>query len=375
MKEIPLSVPHLNGNEWEYIKECLDTNWVSSAGKYVDKFENNLAEYIGSKNDVATVNGTAAIHTALKILGVEAGDTVLVPALTFIATVNPVAYCGAKPVFVDSELDTYNMDPAKLEAKIVKLIDKDQKPKAVIVVHLYGQPAKIKEIAEVCDKYDVYLIEDATESLGSKYKDQMTGTFGDIGCFSFNGNKLITTGGGGMLVTDNDQWAEKARYLTTQAKDDAVQFIHHEVGYNYRLTNIQAAMGVAQLEQIDAFIVKKREINDFYYENLNSIEGITVTRELDDSYSNYWLSTMLVDENKFGVDSKKLYKRLRSEGIMVRPFFKPINEMPMYSNNNFNGENTQKLWEEGICLPSSVNLKQDELIHIITSIKEIKFKG
>jgi len=375
MKEIPLSVPHLNGNEWEYIKECLDTNWVSSAGKYVDKFENNLAEYIGSKNDVATVNGTAAIHTALKILGVEAGDTVLVPALTFIATVNPVAYCGAKPVFVDSELDTYNMDPAKLEAKIVKLIDKDQKPKAVIVVHLYGQPAKIKEIAEVCDKYDVYLIEDATESLGLKYKDQMTGTFGDIGCFSFNGNKLITTGGGGMLVTDNDQWAEKARYLTTQAKDDAVQFIHHEVGYNYRLTNIQAAMGVAQLEQIDAFIVKKREINDFYYENLNSIEGITVTRELDDSYSNYWLSTMLVDENKFGVDSKKLYKRLRSEGIMVRPFFKPINEMPMYSNNNFNGENTQKLWEEGICLPSSVNLKQDELIHIITSIKEIKFKG
>jgi len=371
MKEIPLSVPHLNGNEWEYVKECLDTNWVSSAGKYVDKFENDLAGYTGSKNAVATVNGTAAIHTALKILGVEAGDTVLVPALTFIATVNPVAYCGATPVFVDSELDTYNMDSAKLEAKIKELIEKDQKPKAVIVVHLYGQPAKIREIAEVCDKYDIYLIEDATESLGSKYDQQMTGTFGDIGCFSFNGNKLITTGGGGMLVTDNDQWVEKARYLTTQAKDDAVQFIHNEVGYNYRLTNIQAAMGVAQLEQIDKFIEKKREINNFYYDNLKSIDGITVTRELESSYSNYWLSTILVDENEFGMDSKKLYKKLRSEGIMVRPFFKSISEMPMYSDNNFNGENTQKLWEKGICLPSSVNLKQEEMLYIIESIKNL----
>lgn len=373
MKEIPLSVPHLDGNEWEYIKECLDTNWVSSAGKYVDKFEKDLAAYINSKNAVATVNGTAAIHIALKILGVEAGDKVLVPALTFIASVNPVAYCGATPVFVDSELDTYNIDPAKMEAKIIELIDKDQKPKAVIVVHLYGQPAKINEIVEICDKYDIYLIEDATESLGTKYNKQMTGTFGDIGCFSFNGNKLITTGGGGMFVTDNDQWAEKASYLTTQAKDDPVQFIHHETGYNYRLTNIQAAMGVAQLEQIDKFIEKKREINDFYYQKLNSISGITVSREADEAYSNYWLSTILVNKNEFGLDSKKLYKKLRSEGIMVRPFFKPINEMPMYSNNGsgFKGENTQKLWEEGICLPSSVTLKQNELGHIIESIKNL----
>jgi len=371
MKEIPLSVPHLNGNEWEYIKECLDTNWVSSAGKYVDKFENDLAEYIGSKKAVATVNGTAAIHIALKILGVEAGDKVLVPALTFIASVNPVAYCGANPIFVDSELDTYNMEPVKLEAKITELINKGQKPKAVIVVHLYGQPAKIKEIAAICDKYDIYLIEDATESLGSKSNEQMTGTFGDIGCFSFNGNKLITTGGGGMLVTDNNQWAEKARYLTTQAKDDAVQFIHNEVGYNYRLTNIQAAMGVAQLEQIDEFIEKKREINNFYYENLNLLDGITVTRELDNVYSNYWLSTILVDENEFGMDSKSLYKKLRNEGIMVRPFFKPINEMPMYIDNSFSGENTKKLWEEGICLPSSVNIKREEMVYIIESIKNI----
>lgn len=293
----------------------------------------------------------------------------LVPALTFIATVNPVAYCGAAPVFIDSELETHNMDPAKLVELIN--INKGQKPKAVIVVHLYGQPAKIKEIAKICNKYDIYLIEDATKLLGSKYNKQMTGTFGDIGCFSFNGNKLITTSGGGMLLTDNDQLAEKARYLTTQAKDDSVQFIHNEVGYNYRLTNVQAAMGVAQVEQINEFIEKKREINDFYYKKLNSIEGITVTRELNNSYSNYWLSTILVDENEFGMDSKNLYKNLRNEEIMVRPFFKPISEMPMDSDNNFNGEITQKLWGEGICLPSSVNLKQKGMAHIIESIKNL----
>ncbi len=374
MKEIPLSVPFLNGNEWEYIKECLDTNWVSSAGKYVDKFEKEIAEYVGVGNAVATVNGTAAIHTALNILGISEGDKVLVPTLTFIASINPVKYTGAKPVFIDSEKETYNMDPVKLEETIVNLIDKGKKPKAVIVVHLYGQVAKIEEIAEICGKYDIYLIEDATESLGSKYNDKMTGSYGDIGCFSFNGNKLITTGGGGMLVTDNDEWTEKARYLTTQAKDDPVQFIHNKIGYNYRLTNIQAAMGVAQLEQIDEFIEKKREINDFYYDKLNKINGITVTRERNNTFSNYWLSTILVDEDKFTMDSKKLYKKLREEGIMVRPFFKPINQMPMYYNNKFNGETSQELWGKGICLPSSVNLSKSDLELVVNKIKEISDK-
>jgi aminotransferase in exopolysaccharide biosynthesis len=372
MKEIPLSVPYLNGNEWEYIKECLDTNWVSSAGKYVDQFEEELADYVGSEYAVATVNGTAAIHTALKILGVERGDKVIVPALTFIASVNPINYCGAEAIFVDSEMDTYNLDPVKLENKIVELIEKNQKPKAVIVVHLYGQPAKIKEITEICNKYEIYLIEDATESLGSKYKGQMTGTFGDIGCFSFNGNKLITTGGGGMLVTDNKEWAEKAKYLTTQAKDDPVQFVHNEIGYNYRLTNIQAALGVAQLEQIEEFIKKKRAINDFYFNHLNSIEGIKVTKELDNSYSNYWLSTILVNEAEFGINSKKLYKKLRENGIMVRPFFKPISELPMYDKNDFEGQSSQKLWGEGICLPSSVSLDESDLKRIVESIKQNK---
>ena len=254
MEKIPLSVPYLNGNEWDYIKECLDTNWVSSAGKFVDRFEGELAEYVGSDYAVATVNGTAAIHIALKLLGVDEGDKVLVPALTFIASVNPINYCNAEPVFLDSERETYNIDPEKMENVIKDLIAKVDKPKALIVVHLYGHPADMDPILEICKKYDIKIIEDATESLGSEYKGKRTGSIGDIGCFSFNGNKLITTGGGGMLVTDNKEYAEKARYLTTQAKDDPKQFIHNEVGYNYRLTNIQAAMGVAQLEQIDNFI-------------------------------------------------------------------------------------------------------------------------
>lgn len=373
MEEIPLSVPHLDGNEWKYIKECLDTNWVSSAGKYVEKFEEEMAEYMGVNNGVAAVNGTAAIHTALNVLGVKEGDKVLVPALTFIASVNPVKYCNADPIFVDSEKETYNMDPVKLEKTIKNLIEIGKKPKAVIVVHLYGQPAKIEEIVDVCNKYDIYLIEDATESLGSKYKEDMTGSFGDISCFSFNGNKLITTGGGGMLVTDNDKWAEKARYLTTQAKDDPVQFIHEKIGYNYRLTNIQAAMGVAQLEQINEFIDKKRYINDFYCDNLNDISGITVTREANKAYSNYWLSTILVDEEEFGIDSKTLYKKLREEGIMVRPFFKPIDQMPMYKDSNFEGKIKHELWKKGICLPSSVGLSDDELDLVVNKIKD-KYK-
>jgi dTDP-4-amino-4,6-dideoxygalactose transaminase len=239
MDNIPLSIPHLDGNEWEYIKECLDTNWVSSVGKYVEKFEEDIAQYIGTNHAVATVNGTAAIHMALKVLGVKEGDKVLVPTLTFIASVNPIKYCNADPVFIDAEKETYNIDPDKLEEKIIELIKEGNKPKVLIVVHLYGHPAEMDFILDICKKYDIKVIEDATESIGSEYKEQKTGSIGDIGCFSFNGNKLITTGGGGMLVTDNEKWAEKVKYLTTQAKDDPEQFIHHEVGYNYRLTNIQ----------------------------------------------------------------------------------------------------------------------------------------
>jgi len=373
MDNIPLSIPFLNGNEWEYIKECLDTNWVSSVGKYVEKFEDDIADYIGTDYAVATVNGTAALHMALKVLGVEAGDKVLVPTLTFIASVNPIRYCNADPVFVDSERETYNMDPEKLEEKIEDLIAEDNKPKAAVVVHLYGHPAKMDPILEICRKYDIKVIEDATESLGSEYKGKKTGAIGDIGCFSFNGNKLITTGGGGMLVTDNQEWAEKVKYLTTQAKDDPEQFIHHEVGYNYRLTNIQAAMGVAQLEQIDSFIDNKRKIANKYNELLSNVDGITVTPDKDWAFNNFWLYSILIDENKFGMNSKELYKKLNDEGIMSRPFFKPIHTMPMYEKyNSTNTDTADELWWKGINLPCSVNLSLDKVEYIANKIIEFK---
>jgi len=373
MYNIPLSIPFLNGNEWEYIKECLDTNWVSSVGKYVEKFEDDMSGYIGTDYAVATVNGTAALHMALKVLGVKAGDKVLVPTLTFIASVNPIRYCNADPVFVDSERETYNMDPEKLEEKIKTLIAEGNKPKAAVVVHLYGHPAKMDQIIDICGKYDIKVIEDATESLGSEYKGKKTGSIGDIGCFSFNGNKLITTGGGGMLVTDNQEWAEKVKYLTNQAKDDPEQFIHHEVGYNYRLTNIQAAMGVAQLEQIDLFIDNKRKIANKYNELLLDIDGITLTPNKDWAFTNFWLYSILIDENKFGMNSKELYKKLNNEGIMSRPFFKPIHTMPMYEKyNSTNTDTANDLWWEGSNLPCSVNLDLDKVEYIANKIIELK---
>lgn len=371
VEKIPLAEPCLGGNEWKYIKECLDTNWVSSTGEFVDRFESNIAYYTGTKYAVATVNGTAAIHTALNILGVGPGDKVLVPTLTFIASVNPILYCGAEPVFIDSEEETYNIDPDQVIKKIYEMISNDEKPKVVIVVHLYGQPAEMDPIVDICKKNSIYLIEDATESLGSKYNGKMTGSLGDIACFSFNGNKLITAGGGGMLVTSNKDWAEKARYLTTQAKDDPVQFIHNEIGYNYRLTNIQAAMGVAQLEQIDEFIYRKRQIARYYYEKLSKTPGIIVTKEKKDIYCNYWLTTILVDEFEYGINSKELYKILQEKGIMVRPFFKPIHQLPMYKNYNTECNVAKKLWEKGICLPCSISISEKELEYVVDSIKKL----
>ncbi|SJZ43518.1 LegC family aminotransferase [Selenihalanaerobacter shriftii] len=372
MGRIPLSIPYLNGNEWKYIKECLDTNWVSSVGKYVEEFEAKLSDYVGVDHGVAMTNGTAAIHTALKIIEVEEGDKVLVPSLTFIASVNPIRYCGAEPVFIDSEERTYNIDPKKTVTKIKEMINNGDKPKAVIVVHLYGHPVNIGPILKVCNDYDIKVIEDATEALGSKYKDKMVGALGDIGCFSFNGNKLITTGGGGMLVTDNKEYAEYAKYLSTQAKDDAKNYIHNEVGYNYRLNNIQAAMGVAQLEQINDFIVRKRGIAKEYTSTLKKIDGIKVNEEEKWAYNNYWLYSILIDENKFGITSKELYKQLNEIGVMARPFFKPIHTMPMYQDCEAKIDIANILWKQGINLPCSVNIKPEEVKIVIDSIVNLK---
>ena len=375
MSKIPLLEPCIEGREWEYVKECFDTNWVSSAGKYVEKFENRLADYVGARYGVATVNGTAALHTALKVLGIQEGDKVLVPSLTFIASVNPIRYCNAVPVFVDSERQTFNVDPERVVNKIESMISNGNKPKAIIVVHLFGHPAQLDPIVEICRQNNIFIIEDATEALGAEYKGRTVGNIGDIGCFSFNGNKLITTGGGGMLVTDNQNWAKRARYLTTQAKDDPKNYIHKEIGYNYRLTNLQAAMGVAQLERVDDFIVRKREIAHKYNKKIDKIPGIKISQELDWAKSNFWLYSTLVNENIFGIKAKKLYKELNKVGIMARPFFKPIHHMPMYKKYDANIVQADELWEQGISLPSSVGITDDEIDKIIYTLKEIRGKG
>lgn len=369
---IPLAIPHMTGDEWEKVKKCFDDNWVSSAGPDVKIFGGKFSEYVSSDYAVPLASGTAALHLALKAVGVKSGDKVLVPSLTFIASVNPIKYCNAEPVFIDSEVNSYNIDPQKTVKKIENMVSKGDKPRAIIVVHLYGHPADIEPILDLCNKYNIKVIEDATEALGSKYKGEMVGSLGDIGCFSFNGNKLITTGGGGMLVTNNKEYAKYVKYLSTQAKDDPKNYIHKEIGYNYRLTNIQAAMGIAQLEHINDFIKSKRNTASKYNEAFSKIQGIKINPEEDWAFNCSWLYSILVDENKFGMNSKTLLNKLRKKGIGARPFWKPIHTMPMYEDCDSNIKNANKLWEKGINLPCSVGIPDVDINYVIEKIKDIK---
>jgi len=366
-RRIPLSEPVFRGNEWKYVKDCLDSGWVSSAGKYVDLFEKKVAEYVGAEHAISTANGTAAIHTALMIAGVRPGDRVVVPTLSFIATVNPVIYCGAIPVFVDSEKETLNMDPEKAVETIQRLVKGNQKPKAIIVTHLYGHPCDVDPILDIARQYGIAVIEDACESLGSKYKGKMTGTLGDIGCFSFNGNKIITTGGGGMLVTNQESFAIKAKYLTTQARDDDNEYIHNEVGYNYRLTNIQAALGLAQLEQLPAFIKKKRGIVQQYLKELTDLEEVRLLSEPEWAESNYWLITVLI--HKAGFHRRHFLEKLRG-GIILRPLFRPLHmQRPFAGRNKGELKVAEVLYETGLNLPSPVTLTYAQVKKVADSLK------
>jgi len=331
---IPLCVPEIRGNEWKYIKECLDTNWVSSVGEYVDRFERELAGYVGAEHAVATCNGTAALHIALLVAGVKPDEEVLVSTLSFIAPANAIRYCGAWPVFIDAEPDYWQMDPHKVmdfldnqcQWKNGALYNKNtgRKVSAILPVHILGHPVDMDPILEIARKFNLVVIEDATESLGAKYKGRMVGMLGDIACFSFNGNKIITTGGGGMIVTDNQEWAEKAKYLTTQAKDDPLEYIHKEIGYNYRLTNVQAAMGVAQLEQLDDYIAAKQRIAKTYSKAFEELPGITPMGEATWATSIYWMYTILVDETTYVMDSRNLMNKLQEKKIQTRPIWQPI---------------------------------------------------
>jgi perosamine synthetase len=377
---IPLCVPHLGGNEWQYLKECLDTNWVSSAGPFVTRFETMMADYVGAKYAVATTSGTAALHVALLVAGVQPEDEVVVPTLTFIATVNAIRYVGAWPVFIDAEPDYWQMDPLLLAEFLEKgcqwhnggLTNRvsGRHVKAILPVHLLGHPCDMDPILEMSLKYNLVVVEDATESLGAMYQGRMVGHLGDIACFSFNGNKMITTGSGGMIVTDNQSWARKAEYLTTQAKDDPVEYVHHQIGYNYRLSNLQASLGCAQLEQIDKHIQAKREIAAIYRNSLMDHPGLTPMTQAPWAASVFWLFTVLVNEESYGMDSRALLGLLARRGIQSRPLFQPGHLSPAHTGAQAYQQGVaERLYRDALSLPCSVGLDRRDLERVLYSLR------
>ena len=378
---IPLSVPSIEGNEWTYIKQCLDTGWVSSVGTFVTRFEEQLAACIGASQGVATVNGTAALHVALLVAGLRPDDEVLVSTLTFIAPVNAIRYVGAWPVFLDAEPVYWQMDVEKAKAflelecqwKNGELWNKTtgRRVKALLPIHVLGHPVDMSPLMELARKWNLVVIEDATESLGAKYGGISVGNLGDISCFSFNGNKLITCGGGGMIATNNQKWAEKAKYLTTQAKDDPLEYVHHEIGYNYRLTNVLAAMGCAQLERLDQYIRAKREHAQAYASAFSDLEGITVMQEAPDAFSVFWMYTILVDREKFGIGSRELMKFLENKRIQTRPLWQPVHLAHPYRKCHAVGGNTaERLNRDALSLPCSVGLSSDDRDRVIEAVRQ-----
>ena len=371
-KKIWLSSPHMGGNEKRFVNEAFDSNWVAPLGSNVDNFEKDLAEYTGVAHCAALSSGTAAIHLALIILGVTARDEVICQSFTFSASANPIAYQGAVPVFVDSENDTWNIDPVLLEEAIIDRIKKrGKKPAAVIAVHLYGMPVKMAEITEVCKKYEIPLIEDAAEALGSRYKDQALGSFGTFGILSFNGNKIITTSGGGALLSDNEEFIVKARFLSTQARDNAPHYQHSQIGYNYRMSNICAGIGRGQMMVLEERVKQRRENFNFYCEELSNIGGISFTKEPEGHFSNRWLTTIIVDQKLTdGITKEEIRLALEKENIESRPLWKPMHLQPVFEKYpSYTNGVSQTLFENGLCMPSGSNLEQSDLQRITSIIK------
>lgn len=374
-ERIFLSSPHMSGKEQSYINSAFETNWVAPLGPNVDAFEKELAEYVQMKDAAATSSGTAAIHLALELLAVKKDDLVFCSTLTFIASANPILYMSAQPVFIDSEEQTWNMSPAALE-KALKDAEKNGKlPKAVIVVNLYGQTAMMDELVSLCDQYGVPIVEDAAESLGALYKGKPSGSFGQYGIFSFNGNKIITTSGGGMLVSNDAEALKQARFLATQARDAAVHYQHSVVGYNYRLSNILAGVGRAQLEVLDERVEVRRAIFDRYIEALREIDGLHFMPELEGTYGNRWLTTLTLNPEKVKVTPYELIEELGKENIEARPVWKPLHLQPLFEGCKFyaHGEDdvvSERLFEQGICLPSGSNMTQEQQERVIKVVKE-----
>ncbi|QCH26950.1 LegC family aminotransferase [Clostridium tyrobutyricum] len=364
---IPLCVPEVRGNEWKYIKECLDTNWVSSAGAFVDRFEDRFAKYMNVKSAVVTMNGTSALELALRTLNIGIGDEVIVSSMTFISPVNTIKYVGAEPVFVDVCRDTWVMDADKVEELITP------KTKAIMPVHIYGHPVDMDKIMDIANRHSLYVIEDATESLASEYKGKKVGSIGHIGCFSFNGNKLITTGAGGMLITDDEKLGKRAKYLSTQTKTVLPNgsFYHEEIGYNFRMPNLLAAMGCAQLENINEYSNIKRNNASLYNKFLYNIKGITLPVEREGVKNIYWLYSILV-EDEYDISRDELILQLKKNGVQSRPFFMPVHDMPPYKECKAGDMSvTDDIVKRGINLPSSVGLTEGEIKQVCDVIKSI----
>jgi len=362
-KQIHLDAPNVGELEKKYLDNAIDSGFVSTIGPFVREFEDKFARYLGGNRAVSTQSGTAAIHIALYELGVGKDDEVIVPALTFIATVNPVIYVGARPIFVDVDINTWNIDPKEIEKSITG------KTKAIIPVHLYGNPCNMDEILKIAKKHNLYVIEDATESLGAKYKGRHTGTFGDFGCFSFNGNKIITTGGGGMVVGNDIKRLEHIKFLANQARDESKGYYHTEIGFNDRMTNIEAAMGLAQLERLGGFIERKKRFNAIYRKELSGVQSLNFQREYEDAEGSYWLTCIAIKE---GIDLPGLQDELSKRGIATRRLFMPVVEFPPYkSYKKSDYKNSYSIYERGLCLPGSTLNSEDDIYYICRTIKEL----
>ena len=374
-KRIYLCLAHMSGKEQDFIREAFDTNWVVPLGPNVNAFEEELKHFIGENKEVVALSaGTAAIHLALIQLGVQAGDEVICQSFTFCASANPVTYLGATPVFVDSEEDTWNMDPVLLERAIKDRINKTgRKPKAVIPVHLYGMPAKIDEICSVSTKYDIPVLEDAAEALGSEYKGRKCGTFGRFGALSFNGNKMITTSGGGAFIVADEDTKKETMFYATQARAPFPYYQHEKIGYNYRMSNICAGIGRGQMTVLNEHIEHHRHVHALYEKAFAAIEGITLKSNPDKCFNaNYWLSTILIDPEKTGTDYEKVRVALDQKGIETRPLWKPMHLQPVYKNNPcyVNGV-SEKLFNQGLCIPAGPWVTDKDVAYIVKQIKDV----
>ena len=361
--KIWLSSPHMGGNEQHFVKEAFDTNWVAPLGPNVSGFEQDLEIFLNDGVFVAALSsGTAAIHLGLILLGVKAGDEVICQSFTFSASANPIVYLGATPIFIDSEIDTWNMCPIALEEAILDRISKGKKPKAIIAVHLYGMPFKVDEITAIATKYEIPILEDSAEALGSTYKGRKCGTFGDIGVLSFNGNKIITTSGGGALVSHSKNVKDKTVFLATQARDNAPHYQHSEIGYNYRLSNICAGIGRGQMEVLENHVKLRREIHKFYVNFFKNIDGVSVFGEPNvDFHSNFWLSCITIDPDYLGKTRDDLRLVLETSNIESRPLWKPMHLQPVFEDFPFyGGKVSEHLFENGLCLPSGSNLTEND---------------